>query len=50
MVRSRSDGSVRVAMTAGTVQPKPMSIGTMDFPERPMRRSSLSITNATRAI
>ena len=50
MVRSRSDGSVRVAMTAGTVQPKPMSIGTMDLPERPMRRSSLSITNATRAI
>lgn len=28
MVRSRSDGSVLVAMTAGTVQPKPMSIGT----------------------
>lgn len=50
MVRSRSDGSVRAAMTAGTVQPKPMSIGTTDLPDRPIRRSSLSITNATRAI
>ncbi|CDB88465.1 unknown [Firmicutes bacterium CAG:170] len=50
MVRSRSEERVRVAMTAGTVQPKPMSIGTMDLPERPIFRSSLSITKATRAI
>ena len=50
MRRSRSLVSVRVAMTAGTVQPKPMSIGTTLFPERPIRRRSLSITNATRAI
>ena len=47
---SRSDESVRVAMIAGTEQPKPMSIGTKLRPESPMRRSSLSITNATRAI
>ena len=50
MVLSRSDGSVRAAITAGTVQPKPISIGTMDFPERPSRRSSLSMKKATRAI
>ena len=50
MFRSRSDESVRVAMTAGTVQPKPMSIGTIDLPDRPIFRSSLSITNATRAM
>ena len=50
IVRSRSDGSVRAAMTAWTVQPKPMSIGTIDLPDRPMRRSSLSITKATRAM
>ena len=48
--RSRSEGSVRLAITPGTVQPKPMSMGTMLRPERPMRRSSLSITKATRAI
>ena len=47
--RSRSDASVRVAMMAGTEQPNPISIGTKLRPERPMRRSGLSITNATRA-
>ena len=41
---------LRVAMTAGTVQPKPISSGTMERPERPMRRRSLSITKATRAM
>lgn len=50
MRRSRSLDSVRVAMMAGTEQPKPMSIGTKLRPDRPMRRSSLSITNATRAM
>ena len=50
ILRSRSEGSVRVDMTAGTVQPKPISIGTMLRPERPIRRSSLSITKATRAM
>ena len=45
-----SEGSVRDAITPGTEQPKPMSMGTIDRPDRPMRRSSLSITKATRAI
>ena len=49
-LRSRSDGSVRVAITAGTVHPKPMSMGTMLRPDRPIFLSSLSITNAMRAI
>ena len=50
ILRSRSDETVRVAMMAGTEQPKPMSIGTMLRPESPMRRRGLSITNATRAM
>ena len=50
ILRSRADGSVRLAMTAGTVQPKPTSMGTMLRPDSPMRRSSLSMTNATRAM
>ena len=50
ILRSRSEVSVRLAMTPGTVQPKPMSIGTMLRPERPILRSSLSMTNATRAM
>ena len=48
--RSRSEARVRVAMTAGTLQPKPMSIGTILRPESPIFRSSLSITKAIRAI
>ena len=48
--RSREDGSVRVAMTAGTLQPKPISSGTMLRPLRPILRSSLSVTKATRAM
>ena len=47
---SRSEGNVLLAMTPGTVHPKPISIGTMLRPERPIFRRSLSITNATRAI
>ena len=50
ILRSRSEETVRVAMIAGTEQPKPMSIGTMLRPERPMRRRGLSMTKATRAI
>ena len=50
ILRSRSEGSVRLAITPGTVQPKPISIGTTLRPERPTFRSSLSITNATRAM
>ena len=38
--RSRSEDTVRVAMMAGTEQPKPMSMGTKLRPESPMRRSS----------
>jgi len=50
ILRSLSLVSVRVAMTAGTVQPNPINNGTMLLPERPILRSSLSITKATRAI
>ena len=49
-LRSLAEGSVLVAMTAGTVQPKPISMGTMLRPLRPILRSSLSMKNATRAI
>ena len=48
--RSRSLERVRVAMMAGTEQPKPMSMGTKERPERPIFRSSLSITKATLAM
>ena len=50
MRRSRSLVSVRVDMMAGTLQPNPISIGTTLLPDRPILRSSLSITNATRAM
>ena len=47
---SRSLASVRVAIMAGTLHPKPISMGTKLRPERPILRSSLSITKATRAM
>ena len=47
--RSVRLSSVRVASTAGTAQENPDSIGTNDFPCRPMRPISRSMTNATRA-
>lgn len=47
---SRSLGRVRVAITAGTEQPKPISRGTILLPERPILRRRLSIKKATRAI
>ena len=50
ILRSRSLGSVRVAISAGTLHPKPISMGTKLRPERPILRSSLSITKATRAM
>ena len=50
ILRSRSLGSVRADITAGTVQPKPISMGTMLRPESPSFLSSWSITNATLAI
>ena len=48
--RSRSEGSVRLDMTAGTEQPKPMSSGTMERPDSPNLLSNLSTTKAMRAI
>ena len=48
--RSCSEGSVRVDMMAGTLQPKPTSIGTKLRPESPKRRKILSMTKATRAM
>ena len=47
---SRSDGRVRLAMTPGTVQPKPMSMGMNAFPLRPKRRSRRSMMKAARDI
>ncbi len=43
-------GNVLVDITAGTVQPKPMSMETILFPESPILRKSLSIKKATLAI
>ena len=39
---SRSEDSVLVAMTAGTEQPKPISMGTKLRPDSPILRSSWS--------
>ena len=50
ILRSRSEASVRQAMTLGTVHPNPISIGTILRPDRPIFRRSLSITKATLAI
>ena len=50
ILRSRSLGRVRDAITLGTLHPKPMSRGTMERPESPRRRSSLSMTKAMRAM
>ena len=47
---SLSDETVLVAITAGTEQPKPMSMGTKLLPESPIFLRGLSITNATLAI
>ena len=49
-LRSRRDERVRDDMMAGTEQPNPTSSGTMLRPDSPTRRSSLSVTKATRAI
>ena len=50
MRRSRSFSIVREAMTAGTPQPVPMSIGMNDLPERPKRRKMRSMMKAMRAM
>ena len=47
ILRSRSLVKVLVAITAGTVHPKPISIGTILRQDNPIFRSILSITNAT---
>ena len=49
-LRSRADGRVRDAITPGTVHPKPMSIGTILLPLRPIFLRALSVTKATLAI
>ncbi len=41
---------VRVAMMAGTLQPKPMMRGMNDLPWRPMRCITLSMMKAARAM
>ena len=50
MRRSFSFSKVRVAIIAGTEQPKPIIIGTKDLPESPMEWSARSIINAARDI
>ena len=46
-IRSFLSAMVRVAMMAGTVQPKPVIIGTMLFPLKPTRDRNRSMTIAT---
>ena len=41
---------VRVAITAGTLQPKPMMSGMNDLPCSPMRCMTLSMMKAARAM
>ena len=50
ILRSRSDGSVRLAITLGTEHPNPINIGTILLPDKAIFLSSLSLTKATRAI
>ena len=50
ILRSRSFSMVRDAMTPGTPQPEPMSIGMKLLPERPNLRKIRSIINAMRAM
>ena len=50
MRRSRSFSTPRAAMMAVVVQPKPISMGMNERPDRPKRRSSRSVMNAARAM
>ena len=50
MRRSFSFSMVFVASTPGTPQPVETSMGMKLLPERPKRRNTRSITNATRAM
>ena len=47
---SLSEERVLLAITAGTEQPNPSSIGTKLLPERPILRRNVSITKAILAI
>ena len=48
--RLRGFSMVRVAMTAGTLQPNPITMGMNDLPCRPMRCISLYMMKAARAM
>ena len=50
ILRSLSFSIVRDAITPGTPQPEPISIGIKDLPDSPNLRKILSMINATRAI
>ena len=50
MSRERRLSMVRVAMTAGTLQPKPMISGMNDFPCSPIRCMRRSMMKAARAM
>ena len=50
ILRSRSFSMVREAITPGTPQPEPMSMGMKLLPERPNLRKMRSMIKATRAI
>ena len=49
-LRSRSLSRVRVAITAGTLQPKPTISGTNALPGSPIERMKRSMTKAARAM
>ena len=48
--RLRGFSIVRVAITAGTLQPKPITIGIKDLPCKPIRCINLSMIKAARAM
>ena len=50
ILRSRSCSMVREAITPGTPQPEPISMGMKLLPERPNLRKMRSMMNATRAM
>ena len=50
MSRERRLSMVRVAMTAGTLQPKPMMSGMNDLPCSPIRCMRRSMMKAARAM
>ena len=49
-VKTNEQNEITDIMTAGTLQPKPISSGTMLRPVRPIFRISLSMMKATRAV